>query len=201
MSRGPGKIESAIAALFVRLGGTDVVLSVTDLCRHVFGESQATPTRSQRISVLRATHRVLSRMRQKEKDDDSLLAWRMTELSSGRVVFHDRCYPVRVWAVQIYPQGVVWAEAKIVKITKARVNVLYDGELASLDRYQLGLFSALWRGVYFVSAQSGHVASWFENVWRDHYGHLFPTPPKLPLEEAKRLSWTQSGSKLRRCPK
>jgi hypothetical protein len=185
MSRGPGKIERVLTDLFARSTGTDSVLSVADLCRHVFGNSSP-PTRAQRISVLRAAHRVFVRARLKESLGVIEAAyWQMTERADRTVVFHNRDYPVRVWAVQIVRHGVIWAETQITSITKGRVNVRYCDEHASLDRSMLAFRWAIWRSVYFVSECNGFAARSFERVWAEHYGHLFPT--LLPLEEAKRL--------------
>jgi hypothetical protein len=186
MSRGPGKIERVLTELFACSVETDTVLTVADLCRHAFG-SGSPPTRAQRISALRAAHRVIVRARRDSKRAyKRLIRWRITERADRTIVFHDCYYPVRVWAVQITPNGLVWAEADITSITKRRVNIRYRGEHASLDRAALGgLYWAVWRGVYFVSERNGFAAKDLDQEWARRYGHLFPT--LLPLEEARRL--------------
>jgi len=60
MSRGPGRVERQITDLF-RVAGEARTFTVAELCADVFGGHQ--PTRVQRISVLRAAHRVLARAR------------------------------------------------------------------------------------------------------------------------------------------
>lgn len=60
MSKGPGRIEAAIAELFI--GTRDRALSVSVITGYAFGLDGATPTRAQRLSATRAAHRVLRRM-------------------------------------------------------------------------------------------------------------------------------------------
>lgn len=66
MSKGPGKIEKRVADLFAAT--RDNALSVDDIARHAFGLAAGVkPTRTQRLSATRATHRLLRRVR--EADD------------------------------------------------------------------------------------------------------------------------------------
>jgi hypothetical protein len=47
--------------------------------------------------------------------------WRATE--TGRLWFHPADFPVRVWAVGIEPQGVVWVDTEITGIDNTYVRV------------------------------------------------------------------------------
>jgi hypothetical protein len=206
MSHGPGKVERTIAELFVASADTiqtedgyawggDRSFTVDELCKAVFGFA-AEPTLAQRGSVIRAAHRVIKRTfesREKEfavrtaweKAHASLLEWRATALPHRRIVFHHVSRPVHVWAVHIQPEGLVWAEAKIRSITRRRVNVVYEGEKASLDRGKIRLYGAWWRGVLFVSERDGLAAWNLNGQWQEKYGRLHVG--LMPLEEARRL--------------
>ena len=162
MSRGPGKVEKALTELFSRLIRADQVFTVRDLCCHVFGVEK--PTRVQRISVLRAAHRVISRARSKNRFDDLATRCRVTERADGTVVFHDSHYPVRVWGSELKQvQGAVWTEVEIVSIKKWRVTVRYQGEEISLERRELA-YCAVWYdgGVRFISERNGAAARQYE---------------------------------------
>lgn len=62
--------------------------------------------------------------------------WRATE-KDRRLWFHPADFPVRVWAVDIHPEGVIWAEAEIIRVDNTYVHVRYRGEPARLDRRKL----------------------------------------------------------------
>jgi hypothetical protein len=153
MSRGPGRIERTIAELFV--AHPNRAFTVADLCKHVFEADK--PTLAQRGSVLRAAHAATRR-------GQSAWNWRATEIRRGLLVFHHCENPQRVWALQIRQAGVLWAEATILKITAKRVNVLYNGERASLDRGSLARSAARWRGVRFTTDRNGLAARIFDSI-------------------------------------
>jgi hypothetical protein len=118
--------------------------------------------------------------------------WRTTETDDGRLHFHPFDFPVRVWAVDIAPAGVVWAEAEIVSVTATKVNVRYSGEPAHLDRQQLGhpRSWAVWRGVMFTSARNGYAAMRFEQMWFERHGRSLGAErlrSLMPLEEARKI--------------
>jgi hypothetical protein len=52
--------------------------------------------------------------------------WCATETADRRLWFHPADYPVRVWAVDIMRDGVVWADAEVGAITDTWVNVRYQ---------------------------------------------------------------------------
>jgi hypothetical protein len=70
MSRGPGVIEKRIADLLAATRNR--ALSVDEITDHAFTLAGATPTRSQRLSATRATHRLLRRVQQIEERVDKL---------------------------------------------------------------------------------------------------------------------------------
>ena len=63
MSKGPGTIEKRIADLLAAT--RDRALSIEEITRHAFSLADGeTPTRAQRLSATRATHRLLRRVRE-----------------------------------------------------------------------------------------------------------------------------------------
>src|SRR5712671_3841402 len=62
MSRGPGIIENRIAELLAAT--RDRALDIGEITRHAFALGDKTPTRPQRLSATRATHRLLRRVRE-----------------------------------------------------------------------------------------------------------------------------------------
>jgi hypothetical protein len=60
MSRGPGTIETRIGDLFA--ASRDRALSVEELAAHAFALDGKPPTRAQRLSTIRAAHRVIHRV-------------------------------------------------------------------------------------------------------------------------------------------
>jgi hypothetical protein len=115
-------------------------------------------------------------------------SWRATTAKDRTLYFHPPDVPVRVWAVDIQPAGVIWADAEVVRITHKHVMVRYAGETARLDRDKLWRWWALWRNVYFASSRTGRAAKRFDEIWWDRYGqHIkFELPPnmRMPLAEA-----------------
>jgi hypothetical protein len=71
MSRGPGQIEQRIGELFAAT--RDRALSIADICDHAFALDGAPPTRVQRLSATRATHRLLRRVRDADTKSDNLV--------------------------------------------------------------------------------------------------------------------------------
>jgi hypothetical protein len=207
MGHGPGKVERTIAELFTASGpwiwdkliidrtgqetggagrrGADRAFTVDELAAEVFGAVK--PTLAQRGSVLRAAHRVLARA--KAKHTYPLLEWRASPApgASRRIVFYHESRPLRVWAVAIRHEGLVWAEATIRSISADRVNVTYQGEKASLNRETLAFPGAWWRNVRFLSDRSGDGAAIAYERWRERYGHLPENVGLMSLEEARLL--------------
>jgi hypothetical protein len=63
--------------------------------------------------------------REKKRFDGTLTntrrgGWRATETKDGRLWFHPGDFPVRVWAVGIEPQGVVWVETERRRVGRNR---------------------------------------------------------------------------------
>ena len=87
----------------------------------------------------------------------NLAGWRATERADGILVFHDEDMPVRVWAVQIRDNRLFWADAEIVRVTAERVTIRYQDTLAPVNRSNLSIGHARWRGVYFTSDRDGFV--------------------------------------------
>jgi hypothetical protein len=105
-----------------------------------------------------------------------------------RLYFHPPDVPVQVWAVSITPQGVIWAEAEVVRVTERNVMVRYAGESARLDRKSLWHWWAFWRGVRFVSSRTGHIAAELDERWRQRYGTSGAPPSmQMPLAQAIQL--------------
>jgi hypothetical protein len=111
------------------------------------------------------------------------------ETVKGRLYFHPPDVPVRVWAVSITRDGIVWAEADVLRVTKRNVVVRYAGEKARLDREGLWYWWAFWRAVRFVSSRTGRIASELDEAWRQRYGASGATPPsmQMPLAQAMAL--------------
>jgi hypothetical protein len=111
--------------------------------------------------------------RERKRSGDALFnrrgGWRATETKDRRLWFHPADYPVRVWAVAIRPEGVVWADAEITGIDSTYVRVRYRGEPARLARKKLARAWTLYRGVYFTSAHSGFAANLFDEMWWQRY--------------------------------
>jgi hypothetical protein len=108
------------------------------------------------------------------------------ETVNRRLYFHPPDVPVRVWAVQIGPGGITWAEAEVIKVTDRNVMVRYAEEIARLDRKSLWYWWAFWRAVRFVSSRTGRIASELDRVWWERYGAAGGVPPsmQMPLAEA-----------------
>jgi hypothetical protein len=111
------------------------------------------------------------------------------EIVKGRLYFHPPDIPVRVWAVSINRDGIVWAEADVLKVTERNVVVRYAGEKARFDRERLWYWWAFWRAVRFVSSRTGRIASELDEAWRRRYGTSGATPPsmQMPLAQAMAL--------------
>lgn len=106
-----------------------------------------------------------------------------------RLFFHPPDVPVIVWAVKIQADGVHWFETDVIRVTEKNVVVAYAGEKARLDRIRLFYWWAFWRGVMFVSSQTGRIAAALEEHWREQYGRNNPIPlaMKVPLADAMAL--------------
>lgn len=117
--------------------------------------------------------------------------WRATETIGGRLWFHPADFPVRVWAVGIEPQGVVWVDTEIRGIDNTYVRVRYRGEPARLDREKLARSWTLYRNVYFASSRSGYTAQSFDQMWQQRYwrpGGAAPPPAmQMLLADAIKL--------------
>lgn len=117
--------------------------------------------------------------------------WRATEMKDRRLLFHPADYPVRVWAVAIRPEGVIWAETDIVGVDNTYVRVRYRGEPARLDRKKLARSWTLYRNVYFTSTRSGYAARAFDQMWWEQYWRPGTAPPppamQVPLADAIKL--------------
>jgi hypothetical protein len=110
--------------------------------------------------------------------------WKITQSRNGQLYFHPRDFPVRVWAVDVEPDGLIWSEAEIVSISPKRVNVLHSGGRASLDRERLARSLAWWRGRRFLSARDGLAAKILELWWELQYGR---GGSRMPLHEARKI--------------
>jgi hypothetical protein len=86
---------------------------------------------------------------------------------------------VRVWAVSIEPEGVVWAEAEITQVDNTYARVRYRGEPARLARERLARSWAIYRNVYFTSTRSGYAARAFDEMWHRRYWRPDVAPPQL----------------------
>jgi hypothetical protein len=117
--------------------------------------------------------------------------WRATEGVDHRLYFHPHNWPVRVWALQITPAGVVWAEAEIIRVTSTHVMVRYADETARLHRMNLCLGWAPWRGVFFTSRRTGGTARAADDAWWRQYGSRtsggVPPVMSMPLADAMAL--------------
>jgi hypothetical protein len=120
--------------------------------------------------------------------ETELFHWHATEMPDRSVVFHHFMRPARVWALDITPAGIVWAEAQIEEITRHRVSVRYRGVRCPLDRGNLSWRGTWWRGVRFVSERSGWTAAFFERKRREWYSHRSDFQPEaISLDEARRV--------------
>lgn len=111
------------------------------------------------------------------------------ETVKRRLYFRPPDVPVRVWAVSINRDGIVWAEADILKVTERNVVVRYAGQNARLDRERLWYWWAFWRAVRFVSSRTGRIASKLDEAWHRRYSASGATPPsmQMPLPQAMAL--------------
>jgi hypothetical protein len=133
--------------------------------------------------------------RERERFDGVLVSvrggWRATETKDRRLLFHPAAYPVRVWAVGIEPQGVVWADTEITGVDNTYVRVRYRGEPARLDREQLARSWTVYRNVYFTSSRSGYAARSFDQMWQEKYnwrpGSAAPPAMQMLLADAIKL--------------
>jgi hypothetical protein len=117
--------------------------------------------------------------------------WRTTETRDRRIWFHQADYPVRVWAVAIRPEGVIWADAEIAGVDNTYVRVRYSGEPVRLDRERLARGWTLYRNVFFSSSRSGYAARSFDEMWRLRYwrpGTVTPPAMQMPLADASSCS-------------
>jgi len=118
--------------------------------------------------------------------------WRATETKERRLWFHPADYPVRLWAVAIRPEGVMWAEAEITGIDNTYVRGRYGHDAIRLDRERLARSWTLWRNVYFTSSRSGYAAHSFDQMWRERYwrpGCFVPLAMQMDLAEAIKAPW------------
>ena len=116
--------------------------------------------------------------------------WRATEGEDRRLYFHPANYPKRVWAVAIRPEGVIWADTEISRITEREVIVRYQGEPARLSRDKLARSWTLYRNVFFTSTRTGYAAQAFDQMWRQRYWRPGAAPPpamQMPLADAIKL--------------
>lgn len=117
--------------------------------------------------------------------------WRATRGRDGTLYFHPPDVPVRLWAVSIQPAGVIWAEGEVLRITEKNAIARYAGATARLNREALWKNWALWRGVMFVSSQTGYAARRFDAMWQARYGRAsggtVPPAMQMPLAEAMAL--------------
>jgi hypothetical protein len=115
--------------------------------------------------------------------------WCVTTIK-GRLYVHPPDVPLRVWAVSIGPGGITWAPAEVVRVTADNVLVHYDGATARLNRKSLWHWWAFWRGVRFVSSQSGRIAAELDQEWLRRYGAAGAAPPssmQMPMAKAMAL--------------
>jgi curved DNA-binding protein CbpA len=105
MSKGPGAIERRIADLFAAT--RDRALSIDEIARHAFVLKGRTPTRAQRLSATRATHRLLRRVREAyermSKSDDKAEREKLYDFASwiglfSRIMRGDRRDTLKVEA-------------------------------------------------------------------------------------------------------
>ncbi|WP_370168190.1 DnaJ domain-containing protein [Sinorhizobium fredii] len=121
--------------------------------------------------------------------------WETTTVRK-RLFFHPPDVPLQVWAVSIDRSGISWFEAEIIRITERNVVVRYRGETARLDRRKLWHAWAWWRGVCFVSSQSGRIAERLDKLWWSRYGTSgggVPPSMQVPLAEAMELLGVSSN--------
>jgi hypothetical protein len=71
MSRGPGSIETRIGDLFA--ASQDRTLSVDEIAAHAFALDGNPPIRAQRLSTIRAAHRVIRRTQEMDEKRVPLL--------------------------------------------------------------------------------------------------------------------------------
>ena len=149
-----GWVGRAIKAILEE-AGLDTVLNVTFLCAGVYNIEPVTVTKKHRVSVLRAFN-------------GRLAGWYLdTSFRPARI---SHCTnPQRVWAVQISPHGVLWAETELAGLTKTKVRVRYHGDLVLLDRERIAFGVTYWRGVVFTSRRHGAVAYLFDQEWQRRY--------------------------------
>ncbi|MGO8218877.1 J domain-containing protein [Rhizobium ruizarguesonis] len=121
--------------------------------------------------------------------------WETTTVRK-RLLFHPPDVPVQVWAVSIDRNGIAWFEAEIIRVTERNVVVRYQGEKARLDRKSMWLAWSWWRGVCFVSSQSGHIAEKLDRLWWSRFGTSgggVPPTMQVPLVEAMELLGVSSN--------
>ncbi|WP_198023369.1 J domain-containing protein [Ensifer sp. WSM1721] len=121
--------------------------------------------------------------------------WKTTTVRK-RLFFHPPDVPVQVWAISIDRNGIAWFEAEITRITERNVVVRYRGEAARLDRRQLWHAWAWWRGVCFVSSQTGRMAEKLDKLWWSRFGTSgggVPPSMQVPLVEAMELLGVSSN--------
>jgi hypothetical protein len=97
---------------------------------------------------------------------DRVAWWTTTQTEDGRIYFHPDDFAVRVWAVDIVREGVLWAEVESIDWhDDENVYVTYAGARARLNRKRLSSGGwALWRGLMFTNQRSGRAAFMFDRM-------------------------------------
>jgi hypothetical protein len=123
--------------------------------------------------------------------DSKIYFWTTTEGADGRLYFHPKNFPVRIWGVDIVREGVLWGEVdSIDAVEEFIVWVTYDGEKCRLDRTRLWFNWTNYRGLMFTSARNGDAAFKFFQIWEDRYyrsGAPLPQELGMSLAEAMRI--------------
>jgi hypothetical protein len=164
---------------------------------HHAGVDQNFADAMETVPAYAAWKRAWKTVRQERKHFDGVLVpgfkrhgWQATETIGRRLYFHPADWPVRIWAVAIQPEGVVWADAEITRIDNTYAYVRYRSEAARLSRKKLAHGWTIYRNVFFTSRRSGYPAQSFDQMWRERYWRPGTAPPpamQMLLAEAIRI--------------
>ena len=166
MSRGPGRIERAIAKLFARSRNQALTIeAITDAAYSLAGRSS---TRAQRLAATRAAHRLVERVLETDRrlgrmhyairrspEMAPLRAfvrrigiWRrrgsyerrswQTTMLKGRLHFYPANLPLQVWAGETEKhRPSIWTEVVIEEVSARFVVVRHRDETVRLNRSEL----------------------------------------------------------------
>ena len=180
MSKGPGVVETRIAALFAAT--RDRGLSVAEIADHAFDMGGGTPTRAQRLSATRAAHRLIRRMKEARDKAGHLVDEAHREAEA--VVGVRPPYPKQPRS----EAGLVAYRAALDAYEAA--SALYENALTTSQPYQRAEKLRAWVKQFgdwsqVVRGEKPGMLRLKHHYWRatlDEAGALYFHPPNVPIQ-------------------